>query len=632
MKYVDNQTKLKDALEYLTTQNNTVFGVDTETNGLDPHTNEVLLIQIGNFEEQFVFDVFKLGTSIFEVINWLSDNKSLKILHNAKFDYKMIKGRFKKEISNMRCTMIGEKLLTAGLNVRHNLGAVGNKYIGVDLNKDAQKSFVGMKPGDEFTEEQIEYAGLDVKYLPKIYQKMFDLIKERDMVELYDLESETVPVTGDMELNGIYIDKKRWLSLKDDAFKRLNKAIKELDQFFIPIVGEDLMGKANINYGSPAQLLGPLKKITDTDIESTGAEVLEGIDHPAAEALLNYREAAKKISTYGEEFLKQHVNPATGRIHSSFYQHGTKTGRYASRDVNLQNIPSEDVYRAAFRAQKPDYKIIGADFSSQEIRLLAYITQDPTFKKAFNEGKDPHCMAASILFDLPYEDFFYYGQDGIKQAISDNSKLMEEELGLNDNNEVIEVKSGEALKRPDMNSKYRKPAKSINFGLIYGMGAGKLSRELGITFGEAKALMEKYFSKFPSIKEKLNEYEEFVMKNHYAFSPLDKRRLQLNHIDWDHPGHLAHAKNQAKNFPFQGGGASVTKRALVNVKKRIDEIEVWDVRILITVHDEILLECHKDDAEEVAAMLSFEMRKAFNYYAPGIEMPVIPTIDDCWIH
>jgi len=361
--YVDTIDKLDESLEYLNKKS--LVGFDTETNGLDPHINDILLIQVGDTYKQFVFDVYQLGDSIYQVVNYLNRSDVEKIGHFMQFDYGMMKTNFGVDLPNLICTHVGSQLLTKGImNVDNSLEGCLNKYLRVRIDKKEQKSFEGMKLGEPFTKGQIKYSGKDVEHLIPLHREIQTLLDQREMRELSLLEYETVRVCGDLEVNGIFLDKDMWISLKDKAWGRVSKAKKELDSFFIPYCNLDIFGEPNINYNSPLQLRPLLSKIIGKELPDTSAETLEYEDHEAITALLNYREAAKKISTYGDEFVRKHIHPKTGRVHSNFRQLGTDSGRMASRDPNMQNIPSEEEYRFCFRVKDPTtHKMISADFS-----------------------------------------------------------------------------------------------------------------------------------------------------------------------------------------------------------------------------------------------------------------------------
>lgn len=244
----------------------------------------------------------------------------------------------------------------------------------------------------------------------------------------------------------------------------------------------------------------------------------------------------------------------------------------------------------------------------QELRLLAHLSQEPQFIKALKEKKDLHAYSASLLFNIPYRDFFDYLPDGSLDRSKDSD-------GFN----------------KEMKKKYRNPAKSITFGLIYGMGPKKLAATLKITYEEAKDLLQKYFQIFPKIKNLMDSIEEQTLKTKVAYSPLDNRYRDLSHVDWIHKKKAAHAINQAKNMPFQGCGASVTKLAMCRIR-RILKDKKYDARLVLTVHDEILVECNENIVDTVAKIVEEQMKAAFNHYAPSVEMDVTAKIADRWLH
>jgi DNA polymerase I-like protein with 3'-5' exonuclease and polymerase domains len=535
--YITNSTDLEKAIRFLKTVK--LIGLDTETNGLDPHNTQVLLISFGNENRQFVLDVAKLGTHIYKALDILKQDNIVKVLHNAKFDYEMIKTNFDIELKEMRDTLLADHLLSQGKNVKkHSLDVTLEKYMGIKVSKELQTSFQDMNFGDEFSENQIDYSAEDVKHLIPLYKKLYKLLSSRQMTNLANLEFNTIEATAALELNGIYIDKEKWLTLKTIAQKNMNTAKKELNEFFEPHCGKNMFGEPEINYNSPKQLLEKLPLICGVPITSTSEAVLKTIEHGVINKLFEYRKHTKKITTYGEEFLNKYINNVTGRIHSNFWQlGGTDSGRYASSNPNLQNIPREAEYRAAFSAPDEDYKMIAADFSGQELRLLTHLSQEPNFISCLNKGKDLHSYCASILFNRNYET------------------ITKEE---------------------------RNAAKSLNFGIIYGMGPKRLADTLKISFEAAKNLLQKYFETFPRIKLLLNEFTENALKNKYALSPLDNRRRDLSTFDFDNGREKNHALNISKNLPFQGAGASVTKRALWKVQNKLNNNNALLVNV---IHD-----------------------------------------------
>jgi DNA polymerase I-like protein with 3'-5' exonuclease and polymerase domains len=587
MIYINNKEGILQCLNYI--RDKEIIALDTETTGLDPLTDKVLLIAIGDEHEQYVVDVAQTEQDLDELLAFIETDKCVKVLHNAKFDYKMLKSNHYIDMQNLKDTYLMDCLVTQGqLTAHHSLDAVLLRYLNLEMSKEQQTSFVNMTYGSSFTDKQIEYAAKDVEHLVPLYTKLLKKIREKDMGTLADLENECLRATGDLELNGIYLDRAKWLSLKDRALDSAKNAKLILDQQYEPYCRMDIFGKPDINYKSPKQILPILQQICDKGITSTGTDALKKYGHhPAVKSLLDYRKEMKKVNTYGEEFYDKNVHTTTGRIHAEFWQLGrAHTGRYASSKPNMQNIPSEAEYRAAFTAQSPDYKIIAADFSGQELRLLAHLSQEPKFLDALKRGVDLHTNSASLVFGIPYDK---------------------------------------------VSKKERTAAKAITFGLIYGMGPMKLGHTLDINMQEARYLINKYFYTFPYIKQAMDKLESHARLTHVALSPLDQRQSDLSSMDWEDGRQASHALNIAKNLPFQGTGASTTKLALCRIKRRLDKYE-YDARLINVVHDEILVEAHLDCVEDVAKLVETEMVTAFNYYAPSVPMEADAHIGDCWIH
>lgn len=587
MIYISTKQELSEALIILRTKS--IIALDTETTGLDPLTDKVLLIAVGDNTHQYVIDVAKTEAYLHEFWDYLADPKLIKVLHNAKFDYKMIKSNFYLDLENLKDTYLLDCLITQGiLNARHGLDNLLEKYLQIKVSKTEQMSFTTMIYGDEFTPEQITYAQNDIKHLLKLYDYLMREIKKVNMGLLADLENECVRATGDLELNGIYLNRAEWLTLSKKAKIEAQTYKTVLDKTFTQYCKLDLFNEVDINYKSPKQVLPILQKICKAPILSTSTATLKPYQsHPVIRALLDYRMAMKRVNTYGEEFYEKNTHSRDGRIHAEFWQLGrAHTGRYASSNPNMQNIPATADYRKAFTAQSPDYKIIAADFSGQELRLLAHISQEPKFKQALESGKDLHTNSASLVFETPY---------------------------------------GNVTKTQ------RKAAKAITFGLIYGMGPMKLAHTLEIDILEAKMLIQKYFRTFPQIKLTMARLEVQAKRSGMALSPLDGRQSSLAFVDWTNRKEAAHALNIAKNLPFQGAGASTTKLALCRIKRKLDKFK-YDARLINVVHDEILVEVIEPEAKIVAKLVETEMVKAFNFYASSVSMEAQAHIGNYWIH
>lgn len=597
--YIRTPAEFDKALEKL--RNHKLLAFDTETNTLDPKIGHVLLIQIGNFNDQYVFDCHKLRDKLPELLFMIINEKITLIAHNAKFDYEMIKGHYGVELDMWKDTMLAEQLLNQGKpKVRFSLDAVAEKYLNVDLNKAMQKSFVDHKFGQEFSTEQIEYAAEDVEYLIPLYDEQVKLLNARGMENLATLEFRTLTATGDLEYHGIFINKSLWKSLQSVAEEEAEKARVKLDTHFSPYCETNLFGGLSINYNSPKQIAPILEKICKMKITSTADIALSMYeeDYPVIKDLMEYRRAVKKVSTYGQSFIDKNVSPVTDRIHSDFLQLGADSGRFASKNPNMNNIPKIQIYRTPFQAQSEDSLIISADFSQQELRLLAHLSQEPKFMEALEKKLDLHCYTGSFIYGIPYEQFF----------------------------------NADGTRNKEMDIKYRNPVKSINFGIVYGMGAAKLAKQLGISLDEAKQLLAKYFQLFPKIKKLLTDLANKAKENKYAYSPIDGRRRDLSDFDWDNPRSAGHAMNIAKNLPFQGGGASTTKLSLVRIRSAIKDNNISNAFLINVIHDEILVEVEKDDADIVKDIVQTQMAAAFNYFAPTVPMEVDAAVGPHWIH
>lgn len=573
-----------------------IIGVDTETSGLDPFMNRVLLIQLGNQYEQYVFDVARLGNAIERLRPILENSSTKKILHNAKFDYRFLKVVHGFEMENIFDTMIAEQLLQKGRKLSgFSLLDVAEKYAGQRMNKDAQSSFGDMVFGEKFTAAQIEYAGLDVAHLERIMHAENALLNRDGLTKVRDIEMGVIQATADMELNGMRIDRAKWLEAEAQAKKDRQAALDELDTLIAPFVSCDMFGKPSINYNSTKQLLPVLQKAVNKNISSTAETELKEYYHPIITALLDYRGMEKRITTYGESFL-DNIHPKTGLVHSEFKQNDTDTGRYASRDPNLQNIPAKDthVYREAFIAHDADSLLVDADYSNMELRLLADLSGEPSWLKIFEDGKDMHCEIGSMLFQKP-----------------------------------IRLKGTNGKDDPGENLGLRKKAKAINFGVGYGMGPQKLSRELKSDVKEAKELLAKYWATFPRVKSYFDEHVEQTIANRCVRSPYDNRLRWLEGFDFDSKKDLARIKNLSMNFPMQSGNASITKIALTVLRKELKERKI-PVKIICSIHDEIILNSHKDYAVESEKLLQKCMLDAAALYVKKAKLKVESTIAPFW--
>jgi DNA polymerase-1 len=404
--------ELQAALSFLGAQK--ILSVDIESSGFDPLSNKVLLLQIGNRYHQYVFDIARLGDAVQQVKPILVNPAVLKILHNGKFDYKFLKANLGIEMETIYDTMLAEHLLQKGRKMSgFALDDVSEKYANVKLDKTIRQTFGGLVYGETFSQEQIEYAAADVRFLELIMIEQRKLLQRDLLEEVCSTECNAIQVTGDMELNGMRIDRTKWLAAEAITKVERQAALDQLDILVAPFVTSDMFGKPELNYNSPKQLLAVLQRaLPEEKITATGEDALKDIHHPITEALLYYRGLEKRITTYGEAFLKN-IHNATGRVHTTFDQSETDTGRYSSKKPNLQNIPVKDtsIYRDAFIAFDDDSMLVDADYSNMELRILADLSGEPKWREIFEKGLDMHCEIGSMLFGKPIRQKGTLGPD-----------------------------------------------------------------------------------------------------------------------------------------------------------------------------------------------------------------------------
>ncbi len=345
------------------------------------------------------------------------------------------------------------------------------------------------------------------------------------------------------------------------------------------------MGDA-LNLNSQKQLMELFNDRLGLNMPSTGEAILQKTNHPVAKMLLEYRGYEKLISAFGENLLSK-INKKTGRLHPDYMQMGAATGRFSCSNPNLQQIPRDETFRSCFTATA-GYKLVNADYSQAELRILADYSKDPAFLKAYKEGADLHTLTASQMYNVPFDEV-----------------------------------------TKDM----RQATKTINFGLMYGRGAVSIGMQIGISADEAKKLLDKYFQTYRGVKKWLDKAAEFGIENGYAQTRLGrKRRFTLpDRSDPDYDRQLGSIARAAKNHPIQGTSADMTKLALVFITKRFEKEKI-DGGIIHTVHDEIVSEVKEDQAEKATKIQREEMVRAGELLVTSIPVVADAVISNVWEH
>lgn len=429
-------------------------------------------------------------------------------------------------------------------------------------------------PANKFPELSEASLGFWCDGLWQVYEKQVVLLEEFDLYGLYkDIELPLVEILADMELTGIKVDGEKLKAMSEE----LGLILDQLSSDIYQLVGQEF----NIN--SPKQLgvilfetlgLPPVKK-TKTGY-STSVEVLEALkdQHPVIEKLMEFRHLSKLKSTYLDG-LRPLINPETGRIHTTFNQNITATGRLSSTEPNLQNIPIRlDVgrrVRGVFAAEEPDYYLLSADYSQIELRILAHISGDENLIEAFKRGQDIHTRTASEVFQVPMEE---------------------------------------------VTSELRGRAKAINFGIVYGLSDFGLSQDLKIPRKEAKAYIDNYFLRYPGVKAYINNIIEEARGQGYV-TTLFKRRRYIPDVLSSNHNIRSFGERTAMNTPIQGTAADIIKLAMVKISETMEKQQVKS-RMLLQVHDELIFEVHSSEKELMIDLVTKGMAQACELSIPLI--------------
>ena len=529
--------------------------------------------------EQIDFD-----TAITLLKGLCEDPSVLKIGHNIKYDSHVLghEAHGTIRLHPVEDTMCLSYVLDAGRTERHGLDALALHLLGHQNMKYEEVCGKGAKQipfAHVPVQTACHYAAEDADICLRLWMMLKPrLAKEGMSIVYHRLERPLITVLADMERHGISVDRAFLQRLSHDFSIR----IAALEKTIHDAAGEEF------NVASPKQLgeilfdkLGyPAPKKSKTGAYSTGADILEdlaaqGID--IASSVLDYRQLAKLKSTYTDA-LNASVNPRTLRVHTSFSMVGASTGRLSSSDPNLQNIPIRTQegrqIRKAFIAA-PGHQLISADYSQIELRLVAHVAQEQSMLNAFSQGVDIHAQTASEVFGVPLAD---------------------------------------------MDAETRRRAKAINFGIIYGISAFGLARQLGIGRSEAARYIGAYFERFPGIQSYMDEAKDFAKTHHYV-QTLFGRKIHIQQIASSNQAVRAFAERQAINAPIQGSAADIIKRAMVKLPDALTARQL-DAKMLLQVHDELIFEVPELQAEQAKSVI-IEVMESAHLPTLSLSVPLI---------
>ena len=550
------------------------FAIDTETTSLDPHQADLVGISLSTKVGHACYIPLAHKSkknmnekSIIKKIKPILEDKSIKkIGQNIKFDYIILFHRGI-DMTSMEDTMLMSYVLDAGKN-RHNMDTLSQIHL--DHKTISYKDLVGTgKKQINFSEVDLDlaknYASEDADITFRLYQIFIKNLKSEKLLNIYEIfEKPLIKILAHMEICGIKVDN-NFLKILSKKFEgKIQKLEKEIFK----------ISKKEFNIGSTKQLgeimynelkIANIKK-TKKGSFATSAQVLEDLSfkgHELPKLVLDWRQVTKLKNTYSDS-LQEHINKNSKRVHTSFLLAATSTGRLASSDPNLQNIPiksddGKDI-RKSFIADNQSL-LISADYNQIEMRILADLADVKELKKAFKNNEDIHSLTASQVFN-------------------------------------VKVK--------DVNSDMRRKAKAINFGIIYGISQYGLAKQIGVSNVEAKEFLNAYFIKFPEIKNYMEYTIKFCRKSGFV-NNIFGRRTHVTGINDKNFNIRNFQERAAINAPIQGSASEIMRLAMIRINKKFESIKNLNCKILLQIHDELIFEVKKDEVLEYEKLIKKEM-------------------------
>jgi DNA polymerase I-like protein with 3'-5' exonuclease and polymerase domains len=579
---------LRKAIEILTTQ--PVIGLDTETTELDPFTSRLRLIQLAAPDRVYIFDFDHLtngdaarSEELSPLRRILEAPRPIKIAHNAKFDAKFIKHNLGVELGGLFDTLLASQLVGAGdIEERHGLETVASRYLNESVDKSERLSNWNF----ELSEAQLEYAARDAAVLLPLREKLIERLKSNSLVKCAQLEFECVMPVVDIELAGFYMHKDRWLEQLGIVEKRRIELAEQLQEVLAEESSQgSLFGgpqRDDINLDSHQQLTQALNRLGIPVPDSTRNWKLQPLaaQYPIIGTLLEYRTVQKALTSYGENMIEL-INPVTRRLHADFRQIGAPTGRFACTNPNIQQVPHAIEYRRCFSGHPEGRKLVIADYSQIELRILAEFSGDRGFIDAFNSGADLHRVTASQVFNAPLDQ---------------------------------------------VTKEQRDFAKRLNFGVVYGIGAQRFAMMTGMSTPDAENVLRRYFGTYRQLDSYLREAANRAVSERQARTASG--RLVRFRYDENDRQQISMTQRNGKNTPIQGTSADILKRALKLLK---DELNDTSARVVNIIHDEVVVEADADEAEGIAKKVERAMVAAAQEYVKTVPVKVETEIADEWV-
>ena len=581
---VNNKSDINKLIEILLQQNSICF--DTETTGLDANNAELVGISFSyKAGEAYYIPIPEVYSEAMEIVSLLKavfeNEKIEKIGQNMKYDIAILKWYDIEVKGKLFDTMIAHYLIEP--DMRHNMDLLAETYL--NYSPVSIETLIGKKGKNQLSMRNVdveiikEYAAEDADITFQLKQIFEPQLSKDNVNRLFEtVEIPLIPVLADMEAEGVKVD----VNVLNSYSAELETEIKEVEKEIFEFAGE------TFNISSPMQLgkilfeklkISENAKQTKTKQYSTGEEILQKLvnKHPVIEKILDYRSLTKLKSTYVDS-LPGLTNPRTGRIHTSYNQAVAATGRLSSNNPNLQNIPIRTErgreIRKAFVPRNEDFVLLSADYSQIELRIIASISEDEGMIYAFNNGLDIHTATAAKVYNVEIQD---------------------------------------------VTSEMRRNAKTVNFGIVYGISAFGLSERLNIPRKEAAIIIEQYFSKYPKIKDYMDKSIAFARENGFVETLLGRRRY-LRDINSGNFTVRGFAERNAINAPIQGSSADMIKIAMIRIHNEMIKQKLQS-KMIMQVHDELVFDVHKSEIEIIKPIIYNGMRDALPLKVPvEIEM------------
>ena len=577
-KLIETEKDMDDFLAYFMTRK--VFSLDTETTGTDPITAKLVGMSFSCKENEAFYipvpqDDSKAKETVKKIKPLVENPASLKVGQNMKYDIIML-ARYGAEVrGEMFDTMVAHYVIQPEL--RHNMDYLAEIYLNyrtIHIEELIGEKKKGQKKMSDLTPQEIyKYACEDADVTLKLKNILEKELQEKNDEKLFrEIEMPLVPVLAQMEMNGARIDTAALKNISEE----LSAKMQAIETEIYALAGTEFNISSPRQVGdilfNRLQLIEKAKK-TKSGQYSTSEEVLESMrhKHPIVEKILDYRGLKKLLTTYVDA-LPQLINPETGKIHTSFNQTVTATGRLSSSNPNLQNIPVRDENgREIRRAFIPDDGCLffSADYSQIELRIMAHMSGDKGMVEAFRSGKDIHTDTAAKVYKVPAAEV---------------TKAM------------------------------RSKAKTANFGIIYGISAFGLAERMGVDRREAKELIDEYFKTYPGIKAYIEKSVDDAKRNGYAETLFHRKRF-LPDINSHNAVVRGYAERNAVNAPIQGTAADIIKVAMINIHNRLKR-EGLKAQMIIQVHDELDFNVPENEKEQLQAIVMEEMQNACHMSVP----------------